>query len=63
MKTTNICQIGSTIFRPGVEFESVIKRAEREYIYNHRCVECHSTEDLQRLDSGDLMCEECAENI
>jgi len=63
VKITNKCQIGSTVFNAGVDYETVIARAEREYRYKNRCVECNVMEDLKRIPSGDLMCSDCAENL
>jgi len=59
MKLKNKVQIGNTIFNPGIDYEVVISRAEREYKYNHRCCECNVEENLKRLPSGDLLCDEC----
>ena len=61
MRLKNKCQIGRTVFNKGIDYETVIARAEREYIRNHQCVECKSIDKLVKLFSGDLMCLECAE--
>lgn len=62
MKITKKCQIGCTVFNEGIDYETVIERAEREYIYKNQCVECNSIEKLKRLSSGDLMCPDCVES-
>lgn len=60
MKTKNICQIGSTVFQAGVEESTIIARAEREYRYKNKCVECGTMNNVRNAVSGDKICEECA---
>ena len=51
MKLKNKCQIGSTVFNVGVDYKTVIARAEREYQHNKklklllRKIECKGVGD------------------
>lgn len=61
MKTKNKCQIGTTVFNKGIDYEVIIKRAEREYTRAYQCVECNSIEPLKKLINGDLACSKCVD--